>query len=381
MTRAAWMVAICVLPMLIGMEDLARGQGAAPPDYGFDWVTIGAPGNPPASEEEAPDFHQFWEPPLLVGDVDHEYRIMRVEVTVEQWFEFVEAFWPYWDGFYGDSALTGFWIYPDDPNPPPGCDPGFSFPPAAAKLPTTASWRVVARFCNWLHNGKINQQWAFMNGVYDVSTFGENEDDSLTDQAAHHPDALFWIPTLDEWTKAMHFDPDRYGRDEPGYWTMPAAQQEALLSGLPLEGGETDGGLNLSVDPPQNVDAYPWSTSPWGLLGGSGGRTELVEEMNGIGKQRLRKGSSAYDSFWFLHDEIDWLSTTLPDSDIGVRLASIAEIPCAADVNGDGALDMLDFIAFQTLFLTGDVLADFDADNELTIFDFVALQQAFAQGC
>jgi len=34
------------------------------------------------------------------------------------------------------------------------------------------SWRVAAMYCNWLHNDKRNDRAAFLNGAYDVSTFG-----------------------------------------------------------------------------------------------------------------------------------------------------------------------------------------------------------------
>ena len=55
--------------------------------------------------------------------------------------------------------------------------------------------------------------------------------------------------------------------------------------------------------------------------------------------------------------------------------------PCAADLDGDGALTIFDFLEFQNLFDAGEPAADFDGDGELTIFDFLAFQNAFDLGC
>lgn len=98
-----------VLASALAFVGPASGVWAQPgPGYGFDWVTVGAPGNRPATATEAPEFFApFSIPDQHVGRVDHEFRITRTEVTVGQWFEFVDAFWPHWDGSYWDTALTG----------------------------------------------------------------------------------------------------------------------------------------------------------------------------------------------------------------------------------------------------------------------------------
>jgi len=54
---------------------------------------------------------------------------------------------------------------------------------------------------------------------------------------------------------------------------------------------------------------------------------------------------------------------------------------CPADVNGDGSLSILDFIAFQELFEAGDTGADCNEDGELNVVDFVCFQGVFAAGC
>ena len=59
----------------------------------------------------------------------------------------------------------------------------------------------------------------------------------------------------------------------------------------------------------------------------------------------------------------------------------LAPVGCPVDLDGDGALTIFDFLAFQTLFGQGDLRADFDGDGALTIFDFLTFQNAFDAGC
>jgi hypothetical protein len=56
--------------------------------------------------------------------------------------------------------------------------------------------------------------------------------------------------------------------------------------------------------------------------------------------------------------------------------------PCAADVNADGALNILDFVAFQLAFLSGEQAADCDGDGRLSNpLDFICFQLQFLAGC
>ncbi|MEQ9096333.1 MAG: VCBS repeat-containing protein [Phycisphaerales bacterium] len=68
-----------------------------------------------------------------------------------------------------------------------------------------------------------------------------------------------------------------------------------------------------------------------------------------------------------------------------VRRDGVADMveasPCRADFDGDGALTIFDFLAFQNAFDAGDLGADFDGDGSLTLFDFLAFQNEFDAGC
>lgn len=54
---------------------------------------------------------------------------------------------------------------------------------------------------------------------------------------------------------------------------------------------------------------------------------------------------------------------------------------CPADVNGDGELSVLDFVAFQQLWQAQNDAADCDGNGAFNILDFVCYQQLFQQGC
>ncbi len=56
-------------------------------------------------------------------------------------------------------------------------------------------------------------------------------------------------------------------------------------------------------------------------------------------------------------------------------------VDCRADFDGNGTLDIFDFLAFQNAFAAGDLAADFDGDGSLNIFDFLAFQNEFSAGC
>ena len=93
-------------------------------------------------------------------------------------------------------------------------------------------------------------------------------------------------------------------------------------------------------------------------------------------------------------DELQILAEggTAPESKSALRLtaAGVEEFaitsidtsaPCRVDLDGDGVLDIFDFLAFGNLFDAGDPRADFDGDGVLDIFDFLAFGNEFDAGC
>ena len=65
----------------------------------------------------------------------------------------------------------------------------------------------------------------------------------------------------------------------------------------------------------------------------------------------------------------------------GAVFTFVAGCPCSADVNGDGNLNVLDFVAFQLLWQASDPGADCDGNAEFNVLDFICFQQVFQGGC
>jgi formylglycine-generating enzyme required for sulfatase activity len=242
-----------------------------PPSYGYEFVTVGDPGNRPsnASEDNFGLNRQL-------GAIDYTYRMARTEVTVAQWLEFVDAYAPYYEHPFGGSvALRTFrsdqinsFFFDPEPFPPlrisPGVDPNEA---------VTVGWEYAARYANWLHNDKNPEQWAFESGAYDTSTFGFDDEGYLTHQLEPSPGAKYWIPSRDEWIKAAHWDPNKNGPGEGGYWQYPTSTDTPTThSLLPEDGGERNAGPDELF--PLPVGSFPHIQSPWGLLDAAGGQAE-----------------------------------------------------------------------------------------------------------
>jgi hypothetical protein len=69
------------------------------------------------------------------------------------------------------------------------------------------------------------------------------------------------------------------------------------------------------------------------------------------------------------------------DQEWAFRLEGEVESDCAADCDGNGTLNIDDFVCFQTLFALGEPGADCDGSGALNIDDFICFQTLFALGC
>lgn len=320
--------------VLIGASALAAASAAlagpspgVPPNYGYEFVTIGAVGNRATLPHEVPT-----RPTLQIGAVNYQYRIAKTEVTGADWFEFVQAYAPYAGSAYNNTAFTsGSIIFRGFD---PGGIPTYTMNPVHIDQAISFGWRYAARYANWLHNDKAITQDAFENGAYDTSTFTSNPDGTVNDQLAHNPGAKFWIPTQDEWVKAAYYDPNKNGPGMEGYWLHPGGQDTPLQGGLPGEPGAQTAAPVQGSGPTPPVASYPGVNAPWGLLDTSGGQAEWTETgFNEFGGRRLRYGSYTgvgenYENL----DRLDRLTYAFSASGerAGLRLASAIPSPSAA---------------------------------------------------
>lgn len=305
------------------------------PDYDFEWATIGAPGNRAFEGTSSP-----WDQPLRGrGRVNYRYRMSVLEVTSAQWLEFMQTIVPLAPDptqahfklsptFWGGRTVNfGSYALREDVD-------------HAGMLPVFGlTWRAAAMFVNWLENGKQAHYESILSGAYDAVTFTQNPDGSFNDQVTHEPGARFWIPTQNEWMKAVHYDPDAEDPEFPGtgrWWDYPNSSDAAPVPGAPGV-GETLAGLEewIGISPYDvPLGSFPDVRSPWGLLDASGGAPEWNEEVilpehpSGRGIDGDWAGSTtAYG--WLDHvSEAMWLG---PDGHFaGLRVAGTVPSPPVA---------------------------------------------------
>ncbi|MBL0922264.1 MAG: SUMF1/EgtB/PvdO family nonheme iron enzyme [Phycisphaerales bacterium] len=329
-TRLGGVMASCTLTTMAAGASLHVDQDV--PDYDFQWAMIGAPGNRAYEGTSSP-----WEQPLRGrGRVNYRYRMSVLEVTTAQWMEFMRTVVPLAPNVieahsdlrptHWGARAPNYGVYQlrtDVENP--GMLPVFGL-----------TWRAAAKYVNWLENGKQASYESILSGVYDASTFTQNPDSSFNDQPAHGPGARFWIPTQDEWMKAVHFDPGAEDAEFPGtgrWWDYPNSRDTALVVGPP-GAGQTLAGLDhwIGISPYDvPLGSFPDVLTPWGLLDASGGASEWNEEVVLPDNPFFRAidGDEAGSTPWFGWIDhvsgVNWLS---PEGHFaGLRIASIVPSP------------------------------------------------------
>jgi hypothetical protein len=54
---------------------------------------------------------------------------------------------------------------------------------------------------------------------------------------------------------------------------------------------------------------------------------------------------------------------------------------CRPDINGDGQVNVADFLAFLSLYSAGSARADVNGDGQINVADFLAFLAAYSAGC
>jgi hypothetical protein len=113
------------------------------------------------------------------------------------------------------------------------------------------------------------------------------------------------------------------------------------------------------------------------------------ESINTSGGDGLGDGSFSYSYGIVVYTSAE---STLDDATViqGVQIPSllftppmISLSPCPADINGDGAVDILDFLELNSAFNTfcNGCPADINGDGKVDILDFLELNSAFGTTC
>ncbi len=150
--------------------------------------------------------------------------------------------------------------------------------------------------------------------------------------------------------------------------TMPAESDFPTLGYLDLPTpftdvpGDVSSDFRLPVDPTIDPDGLDWD--------------QLVDAYDGSG------GGIGIDIGTVGLFEVNFVRITAGDGESpDIDGVSVVRATCTADVDGNGALEVFDFLEFQNLFSTGDGRADCDENGRLDIFDFLCFTNAFFGGC
>jgi formylglycine-generating enzyme required for sulfatase activity len=349
--RNSYRVTVAVV-VLLSAVTVALGADVPKGLHTFDWATIGDPGNVAYDGEfDLPSDFPGDRFSVGHGSVDYTYRMSKLEVTTGQWLDFVNRFATQSSspisflrgrssGIVGSGPFGNYALNPYVDN--------------AERLPVEVSFVSSMMYANWLHNRTPDDISSLFHGAYQLD-FEPGENPTIEQvPLEHEPDAKFWIPTLDEWIKAAHYDPDHDGPGEGGYWRYNTTSDTAPVTGLPGE-GETSAGIRILyeemgeyIDPREiPLGAYPETTSPWGLLDTSGGSQEWTAGLWPVLNQADFRlwGGSGPDVDGTDNDEISLgfrlfananVSSVLGSS--GLRLASAIPAPGAIMVVTIGAV-------------------------------------------
>ena len=239
------------------------------------------------------------------------------------------------------------------PNNPGG--QRFTVPAGHEMIPVGGvDWRTSAIFCNYLCAGRSTARAGFLSGAYNVSTFGYfNGGDRFTDQLTHTPGAAYYIP-LDEWMKAAHYDTNRNGPGQGGWWLYSNSSDNPYVYGPPgfLVNGQlatANAGWDDITVPGRDpfsvpLGAYPGVTSPWGLFDVAGGASEWLEEADTIPGDTLPISRLFEGSAWAApigrDDPAGYVgganSPTFFGYDMGFRVAAAIPTPASLAVAGLG---------------------------------------------
>ncbi len=355
---------------VIGGVAVGQGDGLDGRDHGWDFVTIGALGNAPFTGTDMFNYTYGR------GGVDYAYRIARQEMRSEQLAEFFTAIGELQDALFlfepvhwggGITGLGDSWTWD-------------VIPPENGLLPTGGvSWAAAAYYCNWLHNGRPDGFAQVQTGAYDMRAYTHSLD-VLDLPREREPGARYFLPTMDEWMKAVHYEPDRYGAGAGGWWVYTHRSDVTPAVGYPDEGGETSAGIgwDQSTGVPDfdeieaawdiPVGAYADVLTPWGLEDTTSGGSEWFETLGRFGEERERSWSGARAGST-VTSTIDGRSACRVDSvnDSGPGLVAeeflsfrLASIPVSVADFAEPwwELTFADVAAFARAFVAGDGRAD-----------------------
>jgi formylglycine-generating enzyme required for sulfatase activity len=276
------------------------------------------------------------------GSVTYNYRIGTTEVTNAQYAEFLNAkassdplgLYGAWQNApfagisrSGSGTFVDPYVYAVNPN-------------MGNKPVISVNWFSAVRFTNWLHNGQGNGDTE--TGAYTLGAL--NPDGTPIDSVsiARNTDAVWFLPSENEWYKAAYYDPSLNG-GSGGYWDFPTrSDSEPTLATASSVGDIDNPGANVA----NYDDGTSWggfghrvttvgsagrlSASYYGTLDQGGNAAEWTETryavLNPLREDRVQRGGSVYLGSYTLQSNAQIILA--PSNDVynyGFRVAMVPE--------------------------------------------------------
>ena len=285
-------------------QSLLQTFGSGANAFNIDFVTIGNPGNA-ADTTGAPN---------PAGSVGYVYNLSKNEVSRDMITKANTA-----AGLGIPVADTASYV-------------GGNF---AGRAATGISWNEAARFVNYLNTSKGYQ------AAYNFTTSGSNDNISLWGAGQYsgsnqfrHKDAIFVLPSLDEWYKGAYGSPSGTWYDfatGSNSWNSYSAGTDPVKVSSGTAAGTAVYG-QAPLQGPADV-TLAGGLSPYGTMGQGGNVNEWTESAydrlnNSAGENREFRGG-AWTSSW---EEIESSSRisfinapTVQGTDFGLRVAMVPE--------------------------------------------------------